>query len=102
MGIEIDVSQTGQALMAQRQEGEDRVVQIAKAVGAIGQAVMGAAAGDMDRACAVRGEEFGGQMNALFERDRQASRAVTLEAWERRGLGGRLMEGVGRLLERWL
>ncbi|MGX5652396.1 cardiolipin synthase B [Hydrogenophaga sp. YM1] len=50
----------------------------------------------------VLGEEFGGQMNALFERDRQASRAVTLEAWERRGLGGRLMEGVGRLLERWL
>jgi cardiolipin synthase len=50
----------------------------------------------------VLGEEFGGEMNALFERDRKDSRAVTLEEWERRGLGGRLMEGVGRLFERWL
>lgn len=50
----------------------------------------------------VLGEDFGGEMNALFERDRKDSRPVTLEEWERRGLGGRLMEGVGRLLERWL
>ena len=50
----------------------------------------------------VLGEEFGGEMNALFERDRKDSRAVTLEEWQRRGLGGRVMEGVGRLFERWL
>jgi cardiolipin synthase A/B len=50
----------------------------------------------------VLGEAFGSEMNALFERDRAASRPVTLDAWERRGPGSRLMEGLGRLLERWL
>lgn len=50
----------------------------------------------------VLGEDFGAQMNALFERDRKASRPVTLEDWQGRGPGARLMEGVGRLLERWL
>ena len=50
----------------------------------------------------VLGEAFGDEMNALFERDRAASRQITPAAWERRGPGSRLMEGVGRLLERWL
>ncbi|MBL0919143.1 MAG: cardiolipin synthase B [Hydrogenophaga sp.] len=50
----------------------------------------------------VLGEEFGTEMNTLFKRDRADSREITLEAWGRRGPGSRLMEGVGRLMERWL
>lgn len=50
----------------------------------------------------VLGEDFGGEMNALFARDRERSRAVTVDAWERRGPKERLLEGVGRLFERWL
>ena len=50
----------------------------------------------------VLGDEFGSQMNALFDKDRRESRPVALEDWQRRGLGQRVMEGVGRLMERWL
>ncbi|KRC12283.1 hypothetical protein ASE11_02155 [Hydrogenophaga sp. Root209] len=50
----------------------------------------------------VLGDDFGGEMNALFERDRAASRAITLEAWRRRGLSDRAMETLGRLMERFL
>lgn len=50
----------------------------------------------------VLGEDFGSEMNALFERDRAASRPITAQAWQQRGLGSRLLEGVGRLVERWL
>lgn len=50
----------------------------------------------------VLGEDFGAEMNALFERDRAESREVTLEAWRKRPLHLRLMETLGRLVERWL
>lgn len=50
----------------------------------------------------VLGDEFGTRMNALFDEDRRGSRPVTLEDWQRRGLGQRVLEGVGRLMERWL
>ncbi|MBL0945502.1 MAG: cardiolipin synthase B [Hydrogenophaga sp.] len=50
----------------------------------------------------VLGDEFGSRMNALFDKDRRESRPVALEDWQRRGLGQRVMEGVGRLMERWL
>lgn len=50
----------------------------------------------------VLGEDFGAEMNAVFERDRAASREVTLEAWLERPLHLRLMETLGRLVERWL
>lgn len=50
----------------------------------------------------VLGGDFGAEMNALFDRDRAVSRTITLEAWEQRGPGSRLLEGLGRLLERWL
>ena len=42
------------------------------------------------------------QANALFERDQAESELVTQEAWRKRALHLRLMEGLGRLLERWL
>lgn len=50
----------------------------------------------------VLGEDFGSEMNALFARDRKDSRAVELETWEHRGPKGRILEGVGRMFERWL
>ena len=50
----------------------------------------------------VLGEEFGSEMNAQFQRDRQASRPIELPAWQERGAKRRLLEGFGRLVERWL
>ncbi len=50
----------------------------------------------------VLGEQFGAEMRALFERDRAASQPVTREQREQRGLGQRLLEGLGNLFERWL
>lgn len=50
----------------------------------------------------VLGDDFGGEMNRLFERDRNASKAITLEAWRRRGLDDRAMEALSRLMERLL
>ncbi len=50
----------------------------------------------------VLGDDFGDEMNALFERDREASEPITLEQWRRRGLDDRTMEVLGRLMERML
>ena len=40
----------------------------------------------------VLGQEFGAQMQAMFDADLQASNAITLEAWEQRPLGDRIKE----------
>lgn len=50
----------------------------------------------------VLGEDFGAEMNTLFEQDRAASKRVTLEAWRQRALHLRMLEGMSRLIERWL
>jgi len=50
----------------------------------------------------ILGAGFGAQMEALFERDRQASEPVTLEQWKQRPLSERFKEFLSRLLERWL
>lgn len=50
----------------------------------------------------VIGNDFGSEMEALFERDLNASRRITPEAWRARGLWPRVMELVGRAAERWL
>jgi cardiolipin synthase len=50
----------------------------------------------------VLGEDFGTEMNTLFEKDRAESEPVTLETWRQRALHLRMMEGFGRLIERWL
>lgn len=50
----------------------------------------------------VLGDDFGGEMNRLFERDRDASKAITLEEWRRRGLNDRAMETLSRMMERLL
>lgn len=50
----------------------------------------------------ILGADFGSQMEALFERDRQASVPIALEQWKKRPLSDRLKEFMSRLLERWL
>lgn len=50
----------------------------------------------------ILGGEFGGQMEAMFQQDVANATPVDLQAWEDRGLGERVMEGVSRLFERWL
>ena len=50
----------------------------------------------------VLGDDFGAEMNRLFERDRDASKAITLEEWRRRGLNDRAMETLSRMMERML
>ncbi|MDR7331267.1 phospholipase D-like domain-containing protein [Roseateles asaccharophilus] len=47
----------------------------------------------------VLGEDFGEQMQALFQRDVAASTAIEATAWSKRGIGQRLMEHFARLIE---
>ncbi len=50
----------------------------------------------------VLGAAFAGEMQAQFDRDIAASRAIEPEAWRQRGVVQRLQETVGRIAERWL
>jgi len=50
----------------------------------------------------ILGQEFGTQMKALFEKDMESSRLVTLEKWRQRSIGTRLKELGARLLARWI
>ena len=50
----------------------------------------------------VLGEAFGAEMQAQFDKDRAHSETVSLDAWRERALHLRALEGLGRLLERWL
>ncbi len=50
----------------------------------------------------VLGDDFGVEMQAMFDRDRKAAHEITPAAWQERGFGQRLQQGLGRLLERWL
>lgn len=50
----------------------------------------------------VLGPEFGGEMEAQFQRDVADSVRITPEAWKARGVGDRYMEFQSRLFERWL
>ena len=50
----------------------------------------------------VLGVEFGDQVKAMFEKDLEASDAVTLAQWERRPLRLRLTEWLARIWEYWL
>jgi cardiolipin synthase len=47
----------------------------------------------------VLGEDFGQQMQSLFERDVAASKRIEAAQWARRGLGQRVMEGFARVIE---
>lgn len=50
----------------------------------------------------VLGAEFGRQVQAMFEKDLAASTHITLEQWERRGIGPRLKESFARAWAYWL
>ena len=50
----------------------------------------------------VLGQEFGAQMQIMFETDLASSRPITLELWERRSVSDRLKEAAARAWEYWL
>ena len=50
----------------------------------------------------VLGEQFGGQLQAMFDQDLARSDAVTLAQWERRALDARLKELFARAWGYWL
>ncbi|HMH19384.1 MAG TPA: cardiolipin synthase [Burkholderiales bacterium] len=50
----------------------------------------------------ILGQEFGAQMQAMFETDLAASTRITLEEWEQRSIGERLKETLARMWEYWL
>ena len=50
----------------------------------------------------VLGSDFGKQMQAMFDKDLAASKAITLQAWQQRGPLLRLKEWFSRWWEYWL
>ena len=50
----------------------------------------------------VLGDDFGRQMAAMFERDRDASLAIDTATWSQRPWSRRALEQAGRMAERWL
>jgi cardiolipin synthase A/B len=50
----------------------------------------------------VLGNDFGKELEAVFQRDVEQSRPVQLDAWRQRGPRSRVMEQLGRLAERLL
>lgn len=50
----------------------------------------------------VLGQEFGDQMKAMYGKDMESSRLVTLECWRQRSIVTRLKEFGARLLARWI
>jgi cardiolipin synthase A/B len=50
----------------------------------------------------ILGQEFGAQMEAMFEKDLASSTLITPEQWERRSLAGRAREILARIWEYWL
>ena len=50
----------------------------------------------------ILGQEFGDQLQAMFDKDLAASEPVKLEDWEQRALDAHLKELIARLWEYWL
>ena len=50
----------------------------------------------------ILGQEFGAQMQAMFEKDLASSNAITLEQWKQRSIAVRLKEMAARLWQRGL
>ena len=50
----------------------------------------------------VLGAEFGGQLQAMFERDLASSDPVLLAAWDQRGIVPRSKELLARIWAYWL
>ena len=50
----------------------------------------------------VLGDDFGSEMEALFQRDQAAAQAIDAQAWQQRGWRDRALQQLGRWAERWL
>jgi len=50
----------------------------------------------------ILGQEFGAQMQAMFETDLASSGIITPEQWEQRSIGDRMKETLARVWEYWL
>lgn len=50
----------------------------------------------------VLGDDFGAEMEALFQRDREAARAIDPAQWAQRSWRDRTLQQLGRWAERWL
>jgi len=50
----------------------------------------------------ILGQDFGAQMQVLFDKDLESSKQITLEAWRKRALSARIKERAARLWARWL
>ena len=50
----------------------------------------------------ILGQEFGTQMQTMFEKDLATSLPITLEKWRQRPISMRLKEMVSRIWEYWL
>jgi len=50
----------------------------------------------------VVGQDFGGQMRAMFEADLAASDRITLESWQQRSLDDRVKELAAQIWQYWL
>jgi cardiolipin synthase len=48
------------------------------------------------------GQDFGSQMQTLFEKDLEDSKQITLEDWRKRSISVRIKEGAARLWAHWL
>lgn len=48
------------------------------------------------------GQDFGDQMLALFNKDLESSKEITLEKWRKRSLSTRIKEKASRIWSRWL
>jgi cardiolipin synthase len=50
----------------------------------------------------VLGQEFGKQVQAMFDKDWVSSQAITMDQWMHRPLEGRFKERPARVWEYWL
>jgi len=50
----------------------------------------------------ILGQEFGSQMQTLFEKDIESSKLITLETWRKRSIAARIKERAARLWAHWL
>jgi cardiolipin synthase len=50
----------------------------------------------------ILGQEFGAQMQAMFDKDQAASKPIMLEQWRHRSIGMRFKETIARIWKYWL
>ena len=50
----------------------------------------------------ILGQDFGAQMQRMFEKDLASSKRVTLDEWRKRSLGAHFKEQAARIWARWL